>query len=53
MQKPQRSISKIVTSEAFQRVKNETFQESLLNFGTTDEAQYFRIQKVRQLLGTT
>ena len=32
MQKPQRSCSKIVTSEAFQRVTDETLQESHLKF---------------------
>ena len=37
--------SKIVTSEAFQRVTDEILQESHLKFGTTDEAQNFRIQK--------
>ena len=37
--------SKIVTSEAFQRVKDETLQQSHLKFGTTGEAQNFRIQK--------
>ena len=43
--KTQRSCSKIVTSEASQRVTDETLQESHLKFGTTDEAQNFRIQK--------
>ena len=43
--KTQRSSSKIVTPEAFQRVKNETLQESHLKFGTTDEGQNFQIQK--------
>ena len=33
MQKTQRSSFKIVTSEAFQRVTNETLQESHLKFG--------------------
>ena len=33
MQKTQRSSSKIGTSEAFQRVKYETLQESHLKFG--------------------
>ena len=42
--KTQRSSSKIVTSEALQRVKNETLQESHLKFGTTDEGQNFRIK---------
>ena len=32
MQKPQRSCSKIGTSEAFQRVTDETLQESHLKF---------------------
>ena len=32
MQKTQRSCSKIVTSEAFQRVTDETLQESYLKF---------------------
>ena len=41
------SSSKIVTSEAYQRVKYETLQESHLKFGTTDEAQNFRIQKMK------
>ena len=31
--KPQRSNSKIVTSEAFQRMTDETLQESHLKFG--------------------
>ena len=44
IQKKQRSSSKIVTSEAFQRVTDETLQESHLKFGTTDEAQNFRIK---------
>ena len=38
-----------MTSEAFQRVTDETLQESHFKvwqkFGTTDEAQNFRIQK--------
>ena len=34
-----------MTSEAFQRVTDETLQQSHLEFGTTDEAQNFRIQK--------
>ena len=38
-------ISKIVTSEAFQRVTDETLQQSHLKFGTTGEAQNFRIKK--------
>ena len=45
--KTQRSSSKIVTSEAYQRVKYETLQESHLKFGTTDEAQNFWIQKMK------
>ena len=45
--KTQRSSSKIVTFEAYQRVKYETLQESHLKFGTTDEAQNFRIQKMK------
>ena len=45
--KTQRSSSKIVISEAYQRVKYETLQESHLKFGTTDEAQNFRIQKMK------
>ena len=45
--KMQRSSSKIVTSEAYQRVKYETLQESHLKFGTTDEVQNFRIQKMK------
>ena len=45
--KTQRSSSKIVTSEAYQRVKYETLQESHLKFGTSDEAQNFRIQKMK------
>ena len=45
--KTQRSSSKIVTSEAYQRVKYETLQESHLKFGTTDVAQNFRIQKMK------
>ena len=45
MKKTQRSSSKIVTSEAFQRVTDETLQKSHLKFGTTAEAQNFRIQK--------
>ena len=46
MQKTQRSSSKIfVTSEAFQRVTDETLLENHLKFGTTDEVQNFRIQK--------
>ena len=36
---------KFVTSEAFQRVTDETLQESHLKFGTTGEAQNFQIQK--------
>ena len=32
-------------SEAFQRVTDETLQQSHLKFGTTGEAQNFRIQK--------
>ena len=43
--KPQSSSSKIVTSKAFQRVKNETLLESHLKFGTTDEAQNFTNSK--------
>ena len=38
-------LSKIVTSEAFQRVTDETLQQSHLKFGTTGEAQNFRIKK--------
>ena len=34
-----------MTSEAFQRVTDETLQQSHLKFGTTGEAQNFRIQK--------
>ena len=34
-----------MTSEAFQRVTDETLQQSHLKFGTTGEAQSFRIQK--------
>ena len=45
--KTQRSSSKIVTSEAYQRVKYETLLESHLKFGTTDEEQNFRIQKMK------
>ena len=41
----QRSSSKIVTSEAFLRVTNETLQESHLKFDTTDKAQNFLIKK--------
>ena len=40
----QRSSSKIVTSEAFQRVIYET-KERHLKFGTTDEGQNFQIKK--------
>ena len=43
--KLQRSCPKIVTSEAFQRVTDETLQESHLKFGITDEAQTFEFQK--------
>ena len=43
--KTQCSSSKIVTSEAFQKVTDETLQESHLKFGITDEVQNFRIQK--------
>ena len=45
MQKTKRSSSKIVTSEAFQRVKYETLQDSHLKLGTTGEAQNCRIKK--------
>ena len=34
-----------MTSEAFQRVTDETLQQSHLKFGTTGEAQNFRIKK--------
>ena len=34
-----------MTSEAFQRVTDETLQESPLKFGITDEAQNFQIKK--------
>ena len=37
-----------MTSEAFQMVKNETLQESLLKFDTTDEGQNFQIKKSEQ-----
>ena len=50
--KTQRSSSKTVTSEAFQRVTDETLQgepfKDWQKFGTTDEAQNFRIQKNEQ-----
>ena len=42
--KTQRSSSKIVTSKAFQRVTDETLQESHLKF-FGNEAQNFQIQK--------
>ena len=35
-----------MTCEAFQKVTDETLQESHLKFGTTDEAQNFRTQKI-------
>ena len=47
-EKTQRSSSKIVTSETFQRVTDETLQESHLKFGITDEAQNFQIQKKKK-----
>ena len=37
-----------MTSEAFQRVTDETLQESNLKIGTTDEAQNFRIKKKKK-----
>ena len=37
-----------MTSEAFQRVTDETLQESHLKFGITDEAQNFQIQKKKK-----
>ena len=49
----QRSSSKIVTSEAFQRVTDETLQESHLKFGITDEAQNFQIQKKKKKMKST
>ena len=45
--KTQRPTTNNVTSEAFQRVKYETLQESHLKFGTTDEAQNFELKKTR------
>ena len=44
MQKTHRVLAPKLWHEAFQRVKNETLQESHSKFGTMDKAQNFWIQ---------